>query len=180
MSTPGHDASQDAKSALGINWSVVSIVRIAVAVLLAGFSLYTALFGVMSDMIQRSVHLGLVIVLVFLGALTASSLRPASSLIGKAAAIALAAAGLAVMLYHVAYFDEIADRYGQLTQLEFYLGVAAIIILLEATRRAIGWPIVILAVLFLLYASFGSYLPGAAGHRGYDAERIVSQLYLGG
>lgn len=161
-------------------YRTASMLRIAAAVLLTGFSLYTALFGVMSDMIQRSVHLGLVLAIVFLATLAPASLSRASGAVAKAVAIILVIAGLAVMFYHVIYFDEIADRYGDLTQVEFYLGIAAVLIVLEATRRSIGLPIVILAVVFLLYAYFGGYLPGIAGHRGYSAERIISQLYLGG
>jgi TRAP transporter 4TM/12TM fusion protein len=160
--------------------SLMEAVRFACAFTLAGFSLYTAFFGIMSDMIQRSVHLGLVLVLVFLGALVPSSLALIKSSGLRVASIVLAIVGLLTMLYQVWYFDEIASRYGQLTQAEFYIGIVATLILLEATRRTIGWPIVILAVLFLFYAYFGNLLPGIAGHRGYNAERIVSQLYLGG
>ena len=176
MTTP----SDDENAAVDTEFSVVRLLRLSAAVLLAGFSLYTALYGVMSDMIQRSVHLGLVLLLIFLGALTASSLHRAGSRLEAVVAILLAIGGVAVMFYHVVFFDEIADRYGELTNIEFYLGCAATLILLEGTRRVIGWPIVILAVLFLLYAYFGYLLPGEAGHRGYDVERIISQLYLGG
>ena len=160
--------------------AIARLVRIAAAVLLAGFSLYTALYGVMSDMIQRSIHLGLVLLIIFLGALTSSSLSPARNTLERVIAVCLAVSGLVVMLYHVVFFDEIAYRFGELTGPEFYLGIAATLILLEATRRVIGWPIVILAVGFLAYAYFGYLLPGEAGHRGYDVERIISQLYLGG
>jgi len=160
--------------------SVLKAIRIACAFALAGFSLYTAYFGIMSDMIQRSVHLGLVLVIVYLGALVPSSLGQINNHFLRLISVALAIAGLATMFYQVWYFDEIASRYGELTQVEFYIGLAAILILLEATRRSIGWPIVILAILFLLYAYFGDLLPGIAGHRGYNSERIISQLYLGG
>ncbi|MBU2532197.1 MAG: TRAP transporter fused permease subunit, partial [Alphaproteobacteria bacterium] len=165
---------------LNVAPSIARSARVAAAVILAGFSLYTAYYGVMTDMVQRSVHLGLVLFIIFLGSLTASSLRPASHIFEKMTAIGLAAIGLVVTFYHVVYFDDIAGRFGELTVVEFYLGIAATLILLEATRRAIGWPIVILAILFLLYAYFGYLLPGEAGHRGYDLQRIVSQLYLGG
>lgn len=160
--------------------SLTQLVRVMIAIVLAGFSLYTALFGVMSDMIQRSVHLGLVLALIFLGALVPSTIAAARSPAGKSVTWLLATVGVGVMFYHVVFFDQIADRYGELTRAEFYLGAVAIVVLLEATRRTIGWPIVILAIAFLLYAYFGYLLPGEAGHRGYNASRIISQLYLGG
>ena len=160
--------------------SALNAIRIACAFILAGFSLYTAFFGIMSDMIQRSVHLGLILVIVYLGALVPSSLAQISNRYLQLLSVVLAIAGFATMFYQIWFFDEIASRYGELTQIEFYIGIAAVIILLEATRRSIGWPIVILAVIFLLYAYFGNLLPGIAGHRGYNSERIISQLYLGG
>lgn len=173
-----HSTSAEMDNPTKLN--ILKMARIACAFLLAGFSLYTAFFGIMSDMIQRSVHLGLVLVLVYLGALVPSSLGLISNRTLRILSIALAVIGLATMLYQVWFFDEIASRYGELTQIEFYIGLVATLILLEATRRTIGWPIVILAIIFLLYAYFGYLLPGIANHRGYDLERIMSQLYLGG
>ncbi|MBK5103632.1 MAG: TRAP transporter permease [Burkholderiales bacterium] len=170
--------SEAVKTASGA--TMAGFVYLAIAFALTGFSLYTALFGVMSDMIQRSVHLGLVLALVFFGGLTAFSSSPARGGLDRAMALVLTIAGIAVMFYHVVFFKDIADRYGDLTRIELYLGIAATLILLEATRRSIGWSIVILAIAFLLYAYLGNYLPGAAGHRGYPVDRIISQLYLGG
>lgn len=160
--------------------NILKTIRIVCAFVLAGFSLYTAFFGIMSDMIQRSVHLGLILIIVYLGALVPSSLGQINNRFLRFASVLMAIIGFATMFYQIWFFDEIASRYGELTQLEFFIGVAAVIVLLEATRRSIGWPIVILAVLFLLYAYFGNLLPGIAGHRGYNSERIISQLYLGG
>ena len=116
--------------------NTLRLVRDACAFLLAGFSLYTAFFGIMSDMIQRSVHLGLVLVLVYLGALVPSSLNLSSSRFLKILSVALAIIGLLTMFYHVWFFDEIASRYGELTQIEFYIGIVATLILLEATRAS--------------------------------------------
>ncbi len=155
-------------------------IRIGFAVILTVFSLYTAFFGVMPDMIQRSFHLGLVLGLVFIGAITNPMQLAVKSWKSSTIAIALTIVGMCVMFYHIVFFNEVNDRFGELTSIEFYLGIIATFIVLEATRRSIGWPIVILAIIFLLYAYFGSYLPGLAGHRGYSVERIISQLYLGG
>ena len=80
----------------------------------------------------------------------------------------------------VVYYEAVANRWGELTELEYWLAIGCIAALLEATRRAIGWAIVILALVFLLYALAGPYLPGMLAHRGYSVERVLSQLYLGG
>ncbi|MEZ5652681.1 MAG: TRAP transporter fused permease subunit [Burkholderiaceae bacterium] len=146
--------------------------------LLIAFSLYTAYFGVLSDMIQRPLHLGLVLALVFGVALFAphSNRTP----LRRAVALLLLIAAIVTMGYHVVFHDEIAARFGELTGLEFAFGIVAVVVLLEATRRTIGPAIVILALVFLAYGYFGDLLPGLAGHRGYSVERIVAQLYLGG
>jgi len=149
----------------------------AIAATLTVFSVYGAFFGVFPDLIQRPTHIGLVLMLVFGSALFGPE-RAAPA--GRAAAAVLLLGAVIVMGYQVAFHDAIAMRYGELTPLELWLGIAAVAIVLEATRRAIGWAIVVLAVAFLAYAYFGYLLPGAAGHRGYSVERIVSQLYLGG
>jgi len=167
-------------SKMAFGATVAEYVYLAIAFALVGFSLYTALFGVMTDMIQRSAHLGSVVALVFLSGLIASSERPERSRLGRAITLVLMIAGIAVTFYHVVFFDDILGRNGDLTHIELYLGIALILILLEATRRKIGWAIVVLAIVFLIYAYFGNYLPGVAGHRGYPVDRIISQLYLGG
>jgi TRAP transporter 4TM/12TM fusion protein len=149
-----------------------------VALALALFSLYSAYFGVFSDMIQRPAHIGMVLGLIFGATLFASS-ESANNVQRMIAGVLLVVSAV-VMGYHVWFHEDVANRFGELTGPELYLGIAAIIVLLEATRRSIGWAIVILAAIFLLYAYFGYLLPGAAGHRGYSVERIVSQLYLGG
>ena len=148
-----------------------------VAVALALFSLYGAYFGVFSDMIQRPAHLGLVLMLVF--GFGVFAVRPLP-FVARAWSAALLVAAVVVLGYHIVFVDEVANRYGDLTTLEWYLAIVATVVLLEATRRSIGLPIVLLALLFLAYAHFGNLLPGAAGHRGYSLDRILSQLYLGG
>ncbi|MDO5484243.1 MAG: C4-dicarboxylate ABC transporter permease, partial [Desulfovibrionaceae bacterium] len=57
-------------------------------------------------------------------------------------------------------------------------GCAAILLVLEATRRIVGLPITLVAVAFLLYAKFGNLIPGMLGHRGFSVERIVGHMYL--
>ncbi|MEZ5740372.1 MAG: TRAP transporter fused permease subunit [Burkholderiaceae bacterium] len=148
-----------------------------VAVMIALFSLYGAYFGVFSDMVQRPAHLGLVLMLVYGFGVFAAGRQSRGA---RAWSAVLLVVSVLVMGYHIVFLDEVANRYGDLTTLEWYLGIAAILVLLEATRRSIGLPIVLLALAFLAYAYFGNLLPGAAGHRGYSIERILSQLYLGG
>ncbi|MDG2764903.1 TRAP transporter large permease subunit, partial [Vibrio parahaemolyticus] len=63
--------------------------------------------------------------------------------------------------------------------LDLVLGLLAILITLEVTRRAVGPELPIVAILFLLYAYFGPYMPGLLAHRGFSIQRIISHMYLG-
>ncbi len=165
-------------SGQGTPWPAVDLLRRAVAIVLSVFSIYTACFGVLSDMLQRSFHLALVIVLIFAahGALARRS-SPKFQVVVDALLMLI---GFAVVIYHVVFFTEVSNRWGELTKTEFWLGTVCVVVLLEATRRVIGWPIVILALVFLVYAFTGPYLPGLLHHRGYSLERVVAHLYLGG
>lgn len=61
---------------------------------------------------------------------------------------------------------------------EYVLGAIALLIVLELTRRTIGWPLVLVAIAALLYAYFGRQLPDQFAHRGFSVERIVVSQYL--
>lgn len=75
--------------------------------------------------------------------------------------------------------SSLGDRAGLETGLDIAVGVVGLILVLEATRRSVGWALPILAGLFLAYAHWGPALPSwLLPHRGYGAERIVSQTFL--
>ena len=73
----------------------------------------------------------------------------------------------------------LGNRAGQETQLDTAVGIVGLIVVIEATRRSIGWALPVLALLFLAYAWAGPWLPEALfPHRGYGVERIVAQTFL--
>lgn len=73
----------------------------------------------------------------------------------------------------------LGDRAGVETPVDTVVGVAGLLIVLEATRRSIGWALPLLALIFVGYAYFGAGLPDwAFPHRGYPVERIVAQTFL--
>ena len=157
--------------------NLVGSIRNLVAIILALFSIYSAFFGVFSDMLQRGFHLALVVLLIFSASMVDWRQSDWKKLVVDSA---LMCVGFGVLIYHVVFFDAVASRWGELTDLELWLGILCIVTLLEATRRSIGWPIVILALVFLFYAFIGPMLPGLFFHRGYSLERVVGHLYLGG
>lgn len=91
---------------------------------------------------------------------------------------AFAAAGFS--LYLLVFFDTIfLERPGQHTPLDLMVGVIAIVMVIEATRRTMGIFLPLLAIATVLYGLFGPYLPGGLAHRGYSVPRIVAHLYKG-
>ena len=161
-----------------------------VCVALVLFSLYTAAFGVLPAILQRSAHLALVLALVYLYAAARGSMALGESVASDTPAagpstpwrlvlLTLGVIAVASVAYQFVFYDEIVARYGAITETELWIAAAALVLLLDATRRTIGWAMVVLAVAFLLYALFGSVLPGDLAHRGYDLNRVLAQVYLG-
>jgi TRAP transporter 4TM/12TM fusion protein len=155
-----------------------------VSALLVSLTLYTAYFGVFPDGLQRSAHLLLAMALVYIGALRALVSADGSSglntTLQKLWILLVLAGGVVTTGHHIVNFDAINDRWGEITYYEIVFAVVLIVTLFDACRRTIGWPIVILAAIFIAYGLFGAYLPDGLAHRGYSLKRITAQLYLGG
>lgn len=138
------------------------------------FQLYTAIFGQFPAQIQRTIHLGFALVFIFL-------LFPAVRKLSKKSIpfydYLLALVSVFVGSYWVLNYERLVQSLGKLETLDFYVGLLAIILVLEAARRAVGLPIAIIAVLFLLYAFYGRYMPDFMAHRGQSLEGIVNLMY---
>lgn len=143
-----------------------------VAVSLSLFQLYTAGFGVLTPVLQRVTHLTFVLVLVFLLFSTTKKAR-----FWWLDAIFLTGA-VVTGIYMWLTYQTLVFRAGDPTTLDMIMGAATIVLVLEVTRRTTGWPLVIIAVMALVYARYGPYFPGILSHKAYSFERIISQLYL--
>lgn len=145
-----------------------------VAILFSLFHLYTAFAGVLPAQIQRSIHLTFALVLSYL-LYPAKKSMPRNKL--HWSDIVLAVLGAIVGLYISFNYEALIYRAGEQTTLDIIIAWVAILLVLEATRRVVGLPIVIIASTFLLYAKFGPYMPGFLNHRGYTLSRIASHMY---
>ena len=85
--------------------------------------------------------------------------------------------GLAVGLYPAWYFTEIMLTMGEPGALRLTLGAIAILLVLEALRRTVGWILVGVGVFFLLYARFAHFFPGGFAGTGVPWDRLVNYLY---
>ena len=149
----------------------------ALSTALVIFSLYTAMFGVFPDMIQRGAHISAVIGLVYVRLFGLDSVGGLSW--SRIKFFGLGVIGSAVLGYQFFFYEDVVSRFGSMTNYEMPIAILAIILLLDATRRTIGWSMVGLAIFFLVYAFYGRYFPGLLAHRGYDMVRILEQVYLG-
>src|SRR5690554_2264713 len=147
-----------------------------VAVIWSLMQLYTAAFGVFPSTLQRAHHVGVALVLIFL-------LYPAKKGI-KSNKIPwydylFSFLGFAVSAYHVIFYEDLVWRAGLYTDIDMVVGIIAVLLVLEATRRLAGPVIVTLATFFLFYAYFGKYFPSFMAHPGLSIKRIAVFQWIG-
>jgi len=150
----------------------------AVAAVFALFHLWASVVGTLATLQQNYIHLAFALVLIYL---TRPATDPAGRLGWARWSIDGPLIGISILLgvYPVLYFLDIANRgAGDPTEFEVWLGVAATVIVIDATRRMLGWALPVLAILALAYAFLGPDLPGVFAHRGFSLERISATLYL--
>lgn len=147
----------------------------AIAITFSVFQLYTAIFGVLDAMIQRSIHLSFGLCLIFL--LYPTSKKWSRSKLHPVDAI-LAVLGVLAPMYIVMNYQALVGRAGQTTTLDIIAGIIGILLVLEAARRVVGIPIIVISLIFILYAFLGPYIPGKMAHRGARVDTLVQHLYF--
>lgn len=90
--------------------------------------------------------------------------------------LAILGAGSAFYLY--VFYHDLADRSGMPTQEDLIAACIGMVVLLEATRRTLGWPMVILSIVFLSYTFAGPYMPDLISHKGQSFNKIASHMWL--
>ncbi len=92
----------------------------------------------------------------------------------------LALAASSISLYFLIFFDDIfIRRVGAPIVQDYMMGVLAIVIVMEASRRTMGPLLPVIGMGCLLYALFGRHMPGILAHRGYSVDRLVNHIYIG-
>jgi TRAP transporter 4TM/12TM fusion protein len=131
--------------------------------------------GVFNDTEARSFHLAIALFLAFL-AFPAFRRSPRDRV--PVTDWVFAALGAASVLYLIVFYRELALRPGNPTGLDVAVGIVGLLLLLEATRRAVGLPMAVLAVLFLVYVMAGPHLPDVIAHKGASISRVVSHMWM--
>ena len=159
------DKESDKREVKGIWNIIINAICIAFAV----FQLYTATFGVLDAHLQRAIHLAFGFLLIFLlypgrKSWSRSSMNPLDVL--------LAIVGAASALYIVVNYQELVLRAGMNNETDFVVGVIGTLMVFEAARRVVGWPMITVALFFMIYAFAGPYIPGIMAHRGVQVQEL--------
>lgn len=166
-----YDVESNTRSLKGVAAMIVFVLLLAFSL----FQLFTGYFGAYTAYIQRTIHLGFALVLIFL-------LFPAKK-DGNKRKVAwfdyvLAGLSLVVCLYWPVFYDDIVQQLGAISIMQMFVGGIAILLVLEASRRAVGLPITIIAALALLYSLFGAYMPGMFAHRGLSLNQLINTMFF--
>lgn len=165
------DKESDKRDPVGI-WHYIIC---AVCILFSCFQLYTAIFGVLDAHLQRTIHLCFGLVLIYLlyparKSWSREKMNPLDAI--------LAALSVVATMYLVINYKELVTRAGMNTPTDIAIGVMGVLLVFEATRRTVGWPMLTVALVFLAYAFLGPYMPGILAHRGVSFDELVSHLYF--
>ncbi|WP_028794538.1 TRAP transporter permease [Thalassobaculum salexigens] len=145
-------------------WSVLGAASIA-------FHLWLIFSGLVPNLVSRPLHMAL--------ALPWTMLFVARSRAELISGVVLGAAGLAACLWLVVNADALSDQYGFLDgDFQLVVAVTLLVVVLEMARRAIGWPLPLVASLALLYGLFGEWIPGEFGHPGTPLNSFLGTLTI--
>jgi TRAP transporter 4TM/12TM fusion protein len=132
-------------------------------------------FGVFNDTQSRAVHLAFAVFLAYM-AYPAFSRSPRNRVPLTDWVFALVGAFCASYLFF--FYRELSTRPGQPTDQDLVVAAVGVVLLLEATRRALGLPMVIVAIAFLVYTFGGPYMPDLIAHKGASLSRVASHQWL--
>lgn len=144
-------------------------------ILISGYHFLTAILGSPATLKHRSLHVSMMLFLSFL-------LYPFN---GKASRkklpiydLILVVLSLCVTLYVWVDYPNIIARAGIINNMDMIVGTILVLLVIDASRRISGWPLTILATIFIIYGLFGRNLPGIFAHRGYDWKALVNQFFI--
>lgn len=154
----------------------VEWIRTGICLVMFVLQVWTVLTWQLDDAEIRGLFLGFILLFAF-------AFYPATKKARSPAAIAtdVAMVGLSlyVTLYVVLDYEELFGRAGDIVTQDYIVGILAVLLVLEATRRTTGWALPILSVVFILYPLvYGPYMPGVLNTSLFGIERVLTLLYL--
>ena len=132
-------------------------------------------FGVLNNTEARAIHLAFAVFLAFVAYPTLKR-SPRDYIPIQDWIVGLVGAFAASYLF--LFYDEVAGRPGRPTTMDLVTSVIGLVILLEASRRALGPPLMVVALVFLLYTFAGPYMPEVIAHQGASLNKGMSHYWL--
>jgi TRAP transporter 4TM/12TM fusion protein len=168
-----YDTEVSFRDLRGTTAIIVSTLLVALSV----FHYYTAGFGILTEHWHKSIHLAAVLGLIFIMFPTALDGLPKIG--GVPVHDWILAILVAVACFYLPLvFDELTFRIGMPNVADITMGTMMVVLVLEATRRAMGWPLPVIVIVFILYGLFGNHLSGVLAHPGSNWEGFISHVYL--
>ncbi|MFY9942742.1 MAG: TRAP transporter fused permease subunit, partial [Desulfobacterales bacterium] len=159
-----------------VAWTAKVVAVIAISLSL--YQLYTAGIAALTALVQRSIHLGVILVLTFLLMPAFRGARKDRFSVWLLLDWALALVAIACTLYICVNLNAIFERQGDWLFSDLVVSVVGTLLVLEACRRVIGIFMSAICAIGILYAMYGPYMPDILIHKGYSIERIATTLWL--
>jgi len=140
------------------------------------FFLYASFLGVFEGYVHRTIFLSFSLFLTFL--INPISKRHEKSFVLNLLNLIMIILTVLIGIYSVMEHYNMLLRVGNPSNIDLFFGGILIILVLEATRRSIGYPLVILAIIFIIYAYFGIYFPRMIAHGGYELAEIIEINFM--
>ena len=170
--------TQDGSETSG-NPTFIGLLIVGLSLFLALFHLYTGVFGTLNAMLQRSIHLGVALVLVFL-IYPAEKGAKGTPGVSNYVFLALAITSMGYLYWNSEYLTQ--ERISMLTPatlIETALGICLISVVLEGVRRTLGMPLAIVVAVFIVYYIVGPYFPSdGIGYAALGYEVFIDNQYL--
>jgi len=147
------------------------LVWIALGALTIVFHLGLIFYGLVPNLIARPIHMALALpwILVF-------TAKPG---VTRVSGIILTLTGVLACLWIAINRSQLGDQYGFLeSQFQIIVAVSLLVIVIEAARRAIGWPLPLVSVAALAYGLLGQHIPGEFGHSGTPLRSFLGTLTI--
>ena len=181
--TPTLHATQDPREAEeaveglppGFGTGIMGSIAFWIAVVFALFQLWVAAYGTLPSQVVRAMHVGF---LLLLGLGLVGNLV-AKNRLGQIWLWTLGVLGFGTGVYNWVFYEAIIQRTGFLTTADFVVGTALIVLVFIGARRLMGWPLAIIAGIFLAYCFLGQHMPAPFIHRGYDFAQIIEHFSFG-
>ena len=153
---------------LQISWKPVWLV---LAALLVAYHIGLIFWGLVPNLVSRPLHMALILPWIFV-----FTARDRTQLLSG---VLFATVGMAASIWIAWNHEALGDQYGFLEN-NFQIAVAIILLVcvLEAARRAIGWPLPVVAAMSLAYALFGHQIPGEFGHSGTPLKSFLGTMTI--